>query len=446
MDHAVVIGASIAGLLSAAALHRRFAQVTVLDRDTLPAVDAHRRGVAQSRHAHGLLARGSEVMDELLPGLTAELVAQGAIRGDMQDRARHVHGGRRLARGSSGLTGVLVSRPLLEGQVRRRVSALPGVRVLAERTVTGLLSSRGRVTGVRLAEGELIPADLVVDASGRGSRTPLWLGDLGCRPPREERVTIDLRYSSREFRRRDDHLAGDLIAVVGPTPGVPRAGLALALEDERWAVTLAGYGAGPPHGHAGFPGYATTATPPRGHAGFTAFAGTLAAPDLHHLVTTAEPLGEPRTYHTPAAVRRRYERLASFPDGLLVIGDAVCSFNPLYGQGMTVAALEARALLDPDLSPAAYFRRIAAVVDLPWEITVGADLRIATTAGRPTPRMRLIGAYLDRFHAAAEHDAELTRRFLRVTNLYDPPQALMSPPALLRVLRSGAQRAVPVPA
>ncbi|GAA4947554.1 2-polyprenyl-6-methoxyphenol hydroxylase-like FAD-dependent oxidoreductase [Nonomuraea thailandensis] len=430
MDHAVVIGASIAGLLSAAALHRRFAQVTVLDRDTLPAVDAHRRGAGQSRHAHGLLARGSEVMDELLPGLSAELVAQGAIRGDMQDRARHVHAGRRLARGSSGLTGLLVSRPLLEGQVRRRVGALPGVRVLAERTVTGLLARQGRVTGVRLAEGELIPADLVVDAAGRGSRTPFWLGDLGFRPPREERVTIDLRYSSREFRRRDDHLAGDVIAVVGPTPGTPRAGVALALEDERWVVTLAGYGMGPP----------------RGHGDFAAFAATLAAPDLHHLVTTAEPLGEPRTYHTPTAVRRRYERLASFPDGLLVTGDAVCSFNPLYGQGMTVAALEAKALLDPGLSPAAYFRRLAAIVDLPWEITVGADLRIATTDGRPTPKMRLIGAYLDRFHAAAAHDPELTRRFLRVTNLYDPPQSLMSPPALLRVLRSGAQRAVPVPA
>ncbi|TYB60941.1 hypothetical protein FXF51_29255 [Nonomuraea sp. PA05] len=430
MDHAVVIGASIAGLLSAAALHRRFAQVTVLDRDRLPAVDAHRRGTGQSRHAHGLLARGSEIMDELLPGITAELVAQGAIRGDMQDRARHVHAGHRLARGPSGLSALMVSRPLLEGQVRRRVSGLPGVRVLAERTVTGLLAREGRVTGVRLADGERIPADLVVDAAGRGSRTPLWLGDLGCRPPREERVAIDMRYGTREFRRRDDHLAGDLLAVVGPTPEVPRAGVALALEDERWVVTLAGYGEGPPPGAAGF----------------AAYAATLTAPDLHHLIMTAEPLGEPRAYHTPTAVRRRYEQLGSFPDGLLVTGDAVCSFNPLYGQGMTVSALEARELLDTDLSAKAFFRRIAAVVDIPWEITVGADLRLPATHGNPTQKMRLIGAYLDRFHAAAAHDPELTRRFLRVTNLYDPPPALMSPAALVRVLRSGAQRAVPVPA
>ncbi|MFB4274635.1 FAD-dependent oxidoreductase [Nonomuraea sp. MTCD27] len=430
MDHAVVIGASMSGLLSAAALHRLFARVTVLDRDALPAVDSHRRGVGQSRHAHGLLAKGREVMDELLPGITAELVAQGALKGDLQEQARHIHAGHRLARGQSGLTGLLVSRPLLEGQVRRRVGGLPGVRILSERVVTGLLSQEGRVTGVRLADGELIPADLVVDAAGRGSRTPAWLAELGYRPPQEEHVPIDVRYGTYEFRRRHDHLNGDLVVIVGPTPGAPRAGVALALEDDRWIVTLVGYGEGPP----------LTLD------GFAAYAATLPAPDLHHLVNLAEPIGEPRAYRTPAALRRRYERLTRFPDGLLVTGDAVCAFNPLYGQGMTVAAMEARALLDPDLNPLPFFRRIAGIVDTPWEITVGGDLRMPGVEGNLTPKMRMVGAYLDRFHAAAARDPELTRRFLRVTNLYDPPPALMAPAALIRVLRSGAQRAVPVPA
>lgn len=431
MDHAVVIGASMSGLLSAAALHRLYAQVTVLDRDTLPAVDAHRRGAGQSRHAHGLLARGREVMDELLPGITAELVARGAMRGDLQERARHVHAGMRLARGESGLTGLLVSRPLLEGQVRRRVGALQGVRVLSGRTVTGLLSREGRVAGVRLADGEPIPADLVVDAAGRGSRTPFWLDELGYEPPREERVTIDVRYGTREFRRRRDDLDGDLIVVVAPTPDAPRGGVALALEDERWIVTLAGYGE----------------APPPDLAGFAAYAATLPAPDLHELITTAEPIGEPCAYRNPTATRRRYERLARFPEGLLVTGDAVCAFNPLYGQGMTVAAMEAKELLDPDMTPRAYFRRVAGIVDTPWEITVGGDLRMPGVEGDLTPKMRMVHAYLDRFHAAAVHDPDLTRRFLRMTNLYDAPPALMSPAALIRVLRGGgAPRAVPVPA
>ncbi|MET9249147.1 tryptophan 7-halogenase [Nonomuraea sp. NPDC003709] len=430
MDHAVVIGASMAGLLTAAALHRRFATVTVLDRDTLPAVDVHRRGTAQSRHAHGLLARGRETIDELLPGITAELVAQGAMEGDLQRHSRHYHAGRMLARGDSGLIGLLVSRPLLEGQVRRRVSALPGVHVSPGKVVTGLLSRDGRVTGVRLADGEPIPADLVVDAGGRASRTPLWLGELGYRPPEEERVGIDLRYGTREFRRRPGDFGGDLVVVIAPTVESPRGGVALAMEDDRWIVTMAGYGEGP--------GLGLTE--------FAEFAAGLWAPDLHHLVSTAEPIGEPRTYRIPAGIRRRYERLARFPEGLLVVGDAVCAFNPIYGQGMTVAALEARMLLEPDLRPLPFFRRIAKIVDGPWEITVGGDLVMPGVEGDLTPKVRMVNAYLERFHAAAAHDPELALRFLRVSNLYDPPPSLMSPGTLLRVLRSGAQRAVPVPA
>ncbi|MGP3913857.1 NAD(P)/FAD-dependent oxidoreductase [Nonomuraea sp. 10N515B] len=430
MDHAVVIGASMSGLLAAAALHRLFGRVTVLDRDTLPTVDAHRRGVAQSRHAHGLLAKGREVIDELLPGLSAELVAQGAIRGDLQRDARHIHGGHRLARGDSGLSGLLASRPLLEGQIRRRVSALPGVRVLADRIATGLLAQDGRVTGVRPADGEPIPADLVVDAGGRGSRTPFWLGELGYEPPREERVVIDVRYGTREFRRRPGDLDGDLVVIIAPTPEHPRGGVALALEDERWIVTMAGYGEGP--------GLALTE--------FADYAATLPVLDLHHLIRNAEPVGEPRSYRNPAGVRRCYERLSRFPEGLLVIGDAVCAFNPLYGQGMTVAALEAKVLLEAELRPQAFFRRIAKIVDAPWDITVGGDLKMPGVEGDPTPRMRMVNAYLERFHAAAAHDPELVLRFLRVTNLYDPPPSLMSPAALLKVLRGGAPRAVPVPA
>jgi 2-polyprenyl-6-methoxyphenol hydroxylase-like FAD-dependent oxidoreductase len=429
MDHAVVIGASMAGLLSAAALHRLFAQVTVIDRDTLPTVDAHRRGVPQSRHAHGLLTSGREAMDRLLPGFTAELVAQGALTGDVQRQGRYIHGGHRHAQADSGLFGLLASRPMLEGQIRRRVSALPGVRVITENSVTGLLAQAGRVTGVRLAGGRPIPADLVVDAGGRGSRTPFWLGELGYQPPEEERIVIDVRYGTREFRRGWQDLDGDMVLIIAPTPRSPRVGVALAMEDDRWIVTMGGYGE----------------APGLGMAEFTAYARTLAAPDLHHLLQGAEPIGEPHTFRSPAGIRRRYERLSRFPEGLLVVGDAVCTFNPLYGQGMSVAALEATALLDLDLRPQPFFRRIARLVDTPWEMTVGGDLRMARVDGEPTPKMRMINAYLDRFHAAAAHDADLARRFLRVTNLLDPPPSLLSPGVLLRVIRSVAPREVPVP-
>lgn len=432
MEHVVIIGASMSGLLAAAGLSRVAERITVIDRDSLPVRDAHRRGAAQSRHAHGLLAKGREVMEDLLPGLTGELVAKGAISGDMQQNSRWINNGHRLAPAPSDLSGLLVSRPLLEGQVRRRVSAVYGVEIRADLTVTGLAGGNGRVTGVMLSDGQTMSADLVVDASGRGSRAPAWLIELGHAPPYEERVTIDLRYATREFRRRPTDLDGDLVLITTPTVDAPRAGVALAVEGDRWIVTQGGYNG---------------ESPPLDLAGFVAHAKTLAAPDLHDLLLTAEPVGEARAYHVPASVRRRYEQLAGFPEGLIVTGDAVCAFNPIYGQGMTVAATEAAALLEwarkGATNPRTFFKRIAGLIDAPWDIVVGGDLRLPGVEGELTPKIRMINAYLELFHAAAAHDPELGRRFLRVANLIDAPPSLLSPSSLIRVLRNAAQRAEP---
>lgn len=432
MDNVIIIGGSIAGLLAAAALSRVARHITIIDRDTLPERDAHRKGSAQSHHAHGLLAKGREVMEDLLPGLTGELVAKGGISGDLQSGSRWINNGHRLAPAPSGLLGLLASRPMLEGQIRRRVSAVYGVTVEDELSVQHLIAHEGRVAGVKLADGRSMYADLVVDASGRGSRTPTWLMDLGFAPPYEERVTIDLRYATREFRRRRSDLGGDLMIITTPTPEHPRAGVALAVEGDRWVVTQGGYNG---------------ETPPLDLPGFIEHATTLAAPDLHELLVTAEPIGEPRSYHTPASVRRRYERLTDLPSGLIVMGDAVCAFNPMYGQGMTVAATEAAALLEwaraGGQRPQAFYKRISGLIDAPWDIVVGGDLRLPGVEGELTPRIRMVNAYLERFHVAAAHDPELGRRFLRVANLMDPPPALLSPSTLVRVLRSAGQRAEP---
>ncbi|GIH95514.1 FAD-dependent oxidoreductase [Planobispora siamensis] len=422
MRHAVVIGAGMSGLLAAAALDRVAERVTVLDRDELPEGDAHRRGTAQSRHAHGLLARGLQVMEELLPGLTDELTARGAFGGDLQADCRWINEGRRLAPAPGDMPGLLVSRPLLEGQVRRRVSRLPGVEVTGGRQVADLVTAGDRVTGVRLVSGETITADLVVDASGRGSHTPAWLAGMGFPVPEQERVEIDLTYSTRLFRRLPGHLDGDPVVIMAATRAVPRAGVALAMEGDRWIVTIGGYGE----------------AAPLDYEGFVSYAGSLPAPDIHELVSSAEPLDEGRRHRTPASVRRRYERLARFPRGLAVVGDAVCAFNPIYGQGMSVAAVEALRLGEwarRDRPARELFRSIARVVDAPWDIVVSGDLRLPGVRGRRTPGIRLVNAYLERFHRAAEHDAELGRRFLRVANLIDPPSALVRPACLLRVLR-----------
>jgi 2-polyprenyl-6-methoxyphenol hydroxylase-like FAD-dependent oxidoreductase len=437
-DHAVVLGASMAGLAAARALTDAYERVTVLEHDALPAGAAHRKGVPQSRHAHGLLAGGRVALEELFPGLTQELVANGALSGDLQVNTRWYNRGLRLCQGPSGLRALAVSRPLLEGCVRERVWALPNVRVVDRCDVAGLATTPdGRqVQGVRVlrrADGsaeEVFGADLVVDATGRGSRSPIWLDQLGYPRPAEEELRIDVAYASRVYRRRPDHLGGDRAVLIQATLDRPRGAAMLAMEGDRWLVTLWAY---------------RGQRPPTDPDGFTAFAATLPAADVFEVISDAEPLGEVLPARYPASVRRRYEQLDRFPDGYLVTGDAVCGFNPVYGQGMSVAALEALALREclrdgPAGLARRFFAKAARIVDIPWGIAVTSDLRFPWIHGARSARVRLVNAYLARFHLAAERDLVLGRAFLRVVNLIDRPEGLLRPAIAARVVRGNLRR------
>jgi 2-polyprenyl-6-methoxyphenol hydroxylase-like FAD-dependent oxidoreductase len=437
--HAVVLGASMAGLAAARVLADVYERVTVLERDALPGAAAHRKGVPQSHHAHGLLAAGRVALEELFPGLTDELVANGALSGDLQAQSCWSNQGLRLCPGPSGLQGIALSRPLLEGSIRERVRALPNVWVVDRCVAAGLVGSPDgrRVCGVRVlrrADGsaeEVLEADLVVDATGRGSRSPLWLEALGYPRPAEDEVRVGVAYASRVYRRRRDHADGDRAVVVAATVERPRGGAMLAMEGDRWMVTLNGY---------------LGQRPPTDPDGFVAFAAGLPAPDIFEVISDAEPLGEVLPARYPASVRRRYERLDRFPEGYLVVGDAVCSFNPIYGQGMSVAALEALTLREClRAGPAAglarrFFAKAARIVDIPWGIAVGADLRFPGIHGARTAKVRLVNAYLARFHVAAATDPVLGGAFLRVVNLMDRPESLLGPTIALRVLRGNLRR------
>ena len=437
--HAIVIGGSIAGLLAARVLADHFARVTLVERDRLPGDVAERRGVPQDRHLHGLQARGQEVLEALFPGLVDELVAGGATTVDTTADARwHQPGGYR-ARFASGLIGVTLSRPFLEGQIRRRVRALPNVAVLAEAEVTRLVASadRARVTGVVIRRGaagapeETLAADLVVDAGGRGARAPAWLEALGYGRPTEERITIGVGYTTRLYRRRPGDLPGARFAVAQPTPpDERRLGALVPIEGERWLVTLGGWLGD----HA-----------PADEAGFLAFARSLPAPDIYDVIAGAEPLGEPALHKFPASLRRRYERLRRVPEGYLVLGDALCSFNPIYGQGMTVAALEALELDaclragegGPAGLPRRFYRRAARVIDGPWQLAAGGDFAYPEVAGRKAPGTDLFNRYAARVQRAATRDPEVCRALVAVTNLLAPPAALFGPRVLWRVARAG---------
>jgi 2-polyprenyl-6-methoxyphenol hydroxylase-like FAD-dependent oxidoreductase len=454
---AVILGASMAGLLAARILSDRFREVWLIERDALPRGAAPRKGTPQAVHPHGLLARGREVLESLFPGFTDSLVAQGAMLGDLGTEVAFDAGGHRLAVRHSGQPGLAVSRLAIEAEVRRRVLSRPGVQLLDETDAVEPVhdAARHRVTGVRYlrrdagegAPPQTVGADLVVDCSGRGSRTPTWLRAWGCAAPHEEQVAVGIVYASRYYVRDGAHAAGcgglDKAAVIcSATPELPRPGVLLAQEPAtageapRWVVGLGGYAGDQP-----------PATP----AGLLDYARRLGTPEILRLVEEGEPIGPVIRYGFPHSQWRHYERLAAFPAGFLVMGDAVASFNPVYGQGMTVAACEALALRDAlthrhglDGLHRRYFRAAAQVVAVPWQLAVGSDLALPGVPGpRPLP-VRFVNAYVARLTRAARHDARVASAVLRVVHLVAPPSGLFAPGIVARVLWGGRRSRQPL--
>ncbi len=439
---AIVIGGSMAGLLAARVLSDHFAQVTLVERDTLPDGPEQRKGVPQGHQGHGLLSGGQRVMEELFPGLTAALVAEGATAVDViDDMTWHQPGGYRL-RFASGLAGISMSRPLLEAGIRHRVQALPNVAVIDGCDVTGLTASsdRARVTGITIQRRgagtaeETLSAEFVVDAGGRGSRAPSWLAALGYERPEEEKITVGVGYTSRLYRRRPGDLPGAQAAICQPTPPhETRIGVLLPIEGDRWIATCAGWLGD----HA-----------PADEEGFLAFARSFAAPDIYNVIKHAEPLGDFVTHKFPANLRRRYERLKRLPEGYVVVGDALCSFNPTYGQGMTSAALavmalagclrEARGGLEG--LPSRFYQRAAKVIDTPWQMAAGGDFAYPGVAGKKAPGTDFVNGYMGRVFVAATTDRHVCRKLVEVANLLAPPSALFAPRVMLSVLRSTLRR------
>jgi 2-polyprenyl-6-methoxyphenol hydroxylase-like FAD-dependent oxidoreductase len=443
----VVMGASMAGLLAARVLAEAFDDVVVVDRDPLPEGPEPRRGVPQGRHVHALLGRGREALEELLPGLSRDLVARGALRFDPgADGRYHLDRDRLLAVRPSGMEAILLSRPLLEDEVRRRVLAFARVRAVPGVAAEPVLDA-GRVTGARLdgngRSGEFVAADLVVDATGRGSRTPAWLERQGLPRPAESTVDVGIVYTAYVFPRRPDDVDGVPVILTAARPEQGRLANALAVEGDRWLVDAIGYRGD---------------RPPTDLAGFRAFIDTTDAPEIAALVRSREPLDQPTAavHRFPTSVRRHYERLPALPDGLLVSGDAVASFTPVYGQGMTVAALEALQLRDALAGgPVGLCRRFTAatgrIVDLVWDLSAGSDLALPFVPGPRPLKNRLLNRYVDMVTRAGTVDADVAMRFIRVVNLLDEPGALLAPRMVLGAVRgamasSRASTPQPIPA
>jgi 2-polyprenyl-6-methoxyphenol hydroxylase-like FAD-dependent oxidoreductase len=442
LHHAVVVGGSISGLLATRVLSDHFEQVTLVERDVLPRAPAPRKGVPQARHAHGLLIRGRTILESLLPGLAEDLCAAGAVSIDVGREFGWYHAGGWSIQHESELVFLSVSRVLLELSIGERMRARRNVRVLDGVRAGGLKSDTdGTVRGVRVSvpgEHSLdkeIDADLVIDATGRGSTTPQYIRELGFAAPKAELLPAPVTYASCMFRRANDRPNNQALLISG-TPG-KRSGVLLPIESGRWLVTLVSHFDEPT---------------PKDHDAFVAFARSLPALELYQAIRDLEPSSDIVHHRFAGSLWRHYEQLTRFPEGLLVLGDAVCSFNPVYGQGMTVSAIEAECLdraltrardeggIDPAFAQR-WFRTIQPVVDAAWSGASLEDYRFPELAHERSVRSKLLRWYMDRVNRATFRSAAVTDQLYRVIHVLEPPGRLFRPRILAEVLFGrGVQR------
>lgn len=428
-EHAVVVGASVAGLLTARVLADGFDRVTVIERDELADDPGPRDGAPQARQPHLLQEAGRAIIEDLFPGYGEDLVSEGGLIIDGASDFNFYDEDGYVAQPPTRMPVYAGSRPLLEYVIRKRLSEFDGVRLRdGSHVVAYRCDETGEtVTGVEIRENgseAALPADLTVDATGRASRTPTWLEKQGYTPPDVAEVTVDLAYSTTTVERDAD----DERAFWAPaSPPYTRGGGALPIEGDRRQVVMHGV-----HGD----------DPPRNVEDFPEFASTLQITDVAEILESHDVLSEDVDYYPfPSNRRRYYEALDRFPDGLLVVGDAIASYNPIYGQGMSVAALHAlvlhHALADGELEDLAlrFFRDAEPVIDVAWLMAVGADFQFPQTSG-PKPRgVDLIGWYLSRLTRKAHTDRELSERFFRVIMMEKSPTSLFRPGVVWRVLR-----------
>ena len=446
-DRAVVLGGGMAGLLAARVVSEFYHTVTLVERDVLPSGPAQRRGVPHGRHLHALSSSGSLALEQLFPRLLDDLVASGANvcdEGNLSRVSMQV-GGHELNRSGrfadpSALVLYIASRPLLESLVRQRVRAIDNVTVLDGHDVIEPIADQPRrVTGARVANRETgaecaLEADLVIDATGRAARTPAFLETLGYGRPKEQRsAMMPLSYSSQLLRISPGAI-NEKVTCVFPVRTRSTYGALLAYEHGTWIMAVGSLGG---------------QEPPANRADMIVAAEQFAPPPLLAALRAAEPLSEVSIYRYPASFWRRYDKMRRFPAGLLVMGDAICSLNPIYGQGMSVAALEALALRDclahgdADLSRR-FFRAAARQIGWAWAanrrrgwmLTKSAKSSPAPSGSPPSPSMRFANWCTDKLLTAAEEDIVITEAFFRVLNLVDPPNQMLRPAILIRLLRA----------
>ena len=446
LSHAIVVGGSLAGMLTARVLSHHFSQVTIIERDEYPESPAPRPGIPQSRHLHGLLLRGTRILEDIFPGISAELLESGALKLDAGDDLKWLMPRGWGVRYSSGMTVLSFTRDLLDYVVRKHVNRWPNITILSGYEAVGLLTNlfNDRVRGVRIrdrhAEKDVknIEADFVVVASGRNSKLNEWLADLGYDAAEESYVNAHVGYASRLYSIPAAWEA-DWKAVIlqAAPPERVRGGLMLPVEGNRWLVTAVG-------GDRDYP--------PVDEGGFLSFIESLPSREIIDAISHAKPLTAISGYRTMENRIRHFEKMKKWPRRLVTLGDGVCAFNPVYAQGMTMAAIGAELLSDMIASRGIddlgleYQKRLAKANNAPWMLATGTDFRYRTTEGiKPGPASEFMHWYMDKIFQLVTHDSIVRTRFFEVHQMTKPASALFAPQIVWRVVKtalSGGEKVV----
>ncbi|HKE60714.1 MAG TPA: FAD-dependent monooxygenase [Pyrinomonadaceae bacterium] len=448
--HALVIGSSMAGMLAARVLSDHFSSVTILERDSLTAETEHRRGIPQAQHLHALLARGLQIIEQLFPGIGEELVHAGAVPLETGSDVAWLTPAGWGKYFQSNLQILSFTRPFLDKYIRRRLVQIENIKIIPDCDVVALVSNskRNGVSGVTVklcceddsAAGDVRPpqaerfidADLVVDASGRHSRAPQWLKALGYQAPRETVVNAFIGYATRLYERpAASNASWKAILLQSAPPENPRAGLLFPIEKNRWILTIAGGGRD---------------YPPTDEREFINFIESLRSSLLFDVLRDAKPISPIRSYRNTENRLRHYDEMSSFPGNFVLLGDSVCAFNPVYGQGMTVAAMDAMELdravstwkkesFDAEFGRR-FQRKLAKIQKLPWSLATGEDFRYRETEGAKAGFMgHLMHSYIDKLVALTTRDITVRAVWLRVFQMLEPPSRLFQPRILAKVLR-----------
>ncbi len=427
---AIVIGSSMAGLMAARVLSNHFAKVIVLERDPLIDEEHPRKGVPQGHHIHVLLVDGLNIVEHYFPGILDEMVRDGVDRMDWSKDIRWNQAGSWKTRQSCGVNVFPQARVALESRIRAWLRQQPRVEIRSESSVQSLIydAARQSVTGVRVTQAGQktgLLADLVVDTAGRGSRILKWIDDLGYQSPPKDILPIDLVYVSRIYQKTTESHDWKGLAC-HPLPSVPRGAILFPLDSERWILSLFGYLGEHP----------TTAPEDT-----LRFLKDLPVPDLYNVISKAKPLSDPIKIRFPHQVYQRYDRVNRFPNGLLVVGDAICSFDPVFGAGMTIACQEARALdrllatnTDAQTLRKKFFNACQKLIKTPWLVTKSEALRFKNMPGERPLFIRVLQWYTGHVFALSADSVEAYRAFLDLMHLLAGPEALFRPAVLSRVL------------